>query len=164
MRPSTRQCRFRQPSQITYRLNQLWSSITAANSVWVFESQANKMTETWVHKIWTFWWCWICIDYPTKWVVHIKTRNSFPPEDIETIMWSTATCSPNFELSGKSDSGSGTRWLRILFENNLARLQMSHLRDALGHDWSDVQLKQLRLSHGQLHLKASEEVHLEQLP
>ena len=41
-------------------------------------------------------------------------------------MWSIATCSPNLELSGKSDSGSGTRWYRILFEKSLARLQPSH--------------------------------------
>ena len=56
----------------------------------------------------------------------IWTRNSFPPEDFETTMWSMATCSPNLERCGKSDSGPGTRWLRILFEQSLARLQMSH--------------------------------------
>ena len=112
VRPSTKQSRLRQPSQITHSLHQFWSSITSANRAWVFESQANKMTKTWIYKIWTFWWC--------------RTRNSFPPEDFETTLWSIATCSPNLELSGKSDSGSGTRWLQILFEKSLARLQMSH--------------------------------------
>ena len=63
---------------------------------------------------------------PLKESYPIKTRNSFPPEDVQTTMWSTATCSPNLELSGKSDSGSRIRWLRILFEKSLARLQMSH--------------------------------------
>ena len=78
MRPSSRQHRFRQPSQITYSLDQLGSSITSANSVWILESMTYKMTKTRKHKIWTFWWSGISIDDSTIRVMYNQNKKFFP--------------------------------------------------------------------------------------
>ena len=111
---------------VTYRqhsLNIALMSLGAASlrqTVWIFETQANKASKTWVYKVWTFRSEWICNEDPTA---KQKTR---PPDDFETTIWSIAICSPNFEGSGTSASGSCPRWDFTRFEKSLAQLQMSH--------------------------------------
>ena len=127
MRPSSRQSRLWQPSQITNGLHQVLEQRHFGKpwlGFWISGQQNDGRHE--YTKSEPFNVAGYALTIPLNESYTIRTRNSFPPEDFETTMWSMATCSPNLERSDKSDSGPGTRWLRILFEKSLARLQMSH--------------------------------------
>ena len=120
MRPSSRQWRFWQPSQVSNGFHQVGCSIGSTNSVWILVSQANKVLKTC-----NFWWCWI---YAFK----IPLKVSYQHHKLTSTrrLWNNhvINCNliPKFVGSGRSDSGSSTLWLLTLFEKSLARLQMSH--------------------------------------